>query len=74
MLCLQETLLTARHTVNIANYNTIIKRSNNADMRGVITAVRPDIPFTINDFVNIGIPDHHVCDITIHLKKLNYAS
>lgn len=38
-------------------------------MRGVITAVRPDIPFTINDFVNIGIPDHHVCDITIHLKK-----
>ena len=68
IVCLQETLLREKQSVNLCRYHLVRKHSDMASARGVATAIKPGIPYTINDFVDIGIPPHHICDVTIHLK------
>ncbi len=71
VLCLQET----RHgfkknkVPKLHKYNIVDRPSDNSLKRGIITAVHPDVPFEINNYVDLGIQEHHICDVTITLKK-----
>ena len=72
VLCLQETIFNKPVMPNLDNYIIVHKPTNHGYERGMLTAVRADIPFRINPYINIGIPDHHIIDITISLgnKKI----
>ena len=56
IVCLQETLLREKQSVNLCRYHLVRKHSDMASARGVATAIKPGIPYTINDFVDISIP------------------
>ena len=66
---MQETLLTNKRSVNLCQYQLVRKHSDLKTHRGVLTAVKPGVPFTINDYVDIGIPPEHICDVTVQLQK-----
>jgi ribonuclease HI/exonuclease III len=69
VICLQETLSKEDTPAVHANYKFIHRKSNGGYERGVLTAVRRDIYYKPNDYVDIGIPPHHICDVTITLQN-----
>lgn len=70
-ICLQETLCYDNKYPSLPNY-TIVKHDSNLGVhRGMLTAVRSDVPYTTNDFIDIGISAHHLLDITFTLGSKN---
>ena len=69
VICLQETLIEEDAFNLHSNYILVHQKSNGGYERGVLTAVRRDIQFTPNAYIDIGIPRHHICDVTLELRN-----
>ena len=68
IICLQETNCTADRYPAIPNYHLIKRDKGPNCVLGLVTAIRNDIPFQINTSLSLGIPLHHIIDVTLTIN------
>ena len=71
VICLQETLVYKGKLPKLPGYICTHKRGDGGCRRGMLTAVRSEVPHKINPTPPLGISDHHIIDITIQLPDFN---
>ena len=68
IICLQEAMCAPGRYPTIQNYQMITRDKGPNGKQGLVTAIRNDIPFQINSGLSLGIPLHHIIDVTITIN------